>query len=87
MVPDFFSDHTDLKMCLHGIIFRVEIHGDVHFGVGPRKNDVFIEFDSIVLIFRIIFGQFLECLGVVSDLTSGSSGQILGPRPPVCPSH
>ena len=50
--------HTDLKICLYGVVFRVEFDGAVHFYVGPQKLTVLLIFHSMLMIFQ--FSDFLE---------------------------
>ena len=44
--------HTDLKISLHRVVFRVEVDGDVRFCVGPQKLTVLLNFHLILMIFR-----------------------------------
>ena len=50
--------HTDLKICLYGVVFRIEFDGAVHFYVGPQKSTVLFIFHLILMIFR--FPDFSE---------------------------
>ena len=50
--------HTDLKIGLYRVVFRVEVDGDVRFCVGPQKWTILLNFHSILMIFR--FPDFSE---------------------------
>ena len=50
--------HTDLKISLYGVVFRVEFDGDIRFDVAPQKWTVFLIFHLILMIFQ--FSDFSE---------------------------